>query len=42
MDENSMTRGAEADELIIDLGDAAALTLGEGSDDNEDKRKIYN
>ncbi|GAB3206083.1 hypothetical protein GCM10027294_07190 [Marinactinospora endophytica] len=32
----------EAEEAIIDLGDAAVLTLGEGSDDNEDKRKIYN
>ncbi|MEV2276250.1 albusnodin family lasso peptide [Nocardiopsis sp. NPDC049922] len=27
--------------MVVDLGDAADLTLGEGSDDNEDKRQIY-
>lgn len=42
MDENTMPLSAEVDELIIDLGDAADLTLGTGKSENEDKRKVYN
>lgn len=30
------------DESVIDLGDAADLTLGEGSARNENKRSPYN
>lgn len=30
------------EEEVFLLGDVADLTLGEGSSDNEDKRKIYN
>ncbi|WP_017613395.1 albusnodin family lasso peptide [Nocardiopsis salina] len=32
----------ESEEMVVDLGDAADLTLGEGQSENEDKRKIYN
>lgn len=28
-------------DLLIDLGDAADLTLGEGQSSNENKRQIY-
>lgn len=36
------TDPADTDEYAIDLGDAAALTLGEGSARNENKRSPYN
>lgn len=32
----------DTDETIIDLGDAADLTLGEGNARNENKRNPYN
>ncbi|WP_435109548.1 albusnodin family lasso peptide [Nocardiopsis synnemataformans] len=32
----------EVDDLVIDLGDAADLTLGEGSARSEAKRQPYN
>lgn len=32
----------EIENMVLDLGDAADLTLGEGKSENEDKRKIYN
>ncbi|GAB3729389.1 albusnodin family lasso peptide [Nocardiopsis nanhaiensis] len=32
----------EAGDVVLDLGDVADLTLGEGKSENEDKRKIYN
>jgi hypothetical protein len=34
-----MDSHTEGEEIM--LGDAADLTLGEGTDDNEDKRQIY-
>lgn len=36
------SRSIEPEEVVIDLGDAATLTLGEGKSENEDKRKVYN
>lgn len=39
---NDTTPQEPNDEHIIDLGDAADLTLGEGSARNENKRNPYN
>lgn len=33
---------AESPELLVNLGDAAELTLGDGRSTNENKRHIYN
>lgn len=37
--ENAAT---DEDELLVEIGDAATLTQGEGSGSSEDKRRAYN
>lgn len=33
---------AEPDELVVEIGDAAELTRGQGQGSSEDKRRAYN
>ena len=42
MDASFVPPPLDPDESVIELGNAADLTLGEGKADKEDKRKIYN
>lgn len=42
MDASVIPVPRDTDESVIDLGDAADLTLGEGSARNENKRNPYN
>ena len=37
-----MPESTENPDLLVDFGDVAELTLGEGSSTNENKRHIYN
>ncbi|MFI5616945.1 albusnodin family lasso peptide [Streptomyces sp. NPDC051567] len=43
--ENTRSRSTESDEdtaALVEIGDAAALTEGQGGGNSEDKRRAYN
>jgi hypothetical protein len=42
MQTTPLASNEETVDVVLDLGDVADLTLGEGKSENEDKRKIYN
>ncbi|MFJ8046055.1 albusnodin family lasso peptide [Kitasatospora sp. NPDC096147] len=39
---NTVTTGDEDDAALIEIGDLAALTEGQGQGSSEDKRRAYN
>jgi hypothetical protein len=41
-DQHEQCAGVESSELVIDMGDATSLTLGEGGQGSESKRYEYN
>lgn len=40
--EERETGAAGTDELLVEIGDAATLTEGQGQGSSEDKRRAYN
>ncbi|MFF1901935.1 albusnodin family lasso peptide [Kitasatospora sp. NPDC058218] len=42
MEEQHTTEAFGDDELMVEVGDAAALTEGQGQGSSEDKRRAYN
>ncbi|MEU2359910.1 albusnodin family lasso peptide [Streptomyces noursei] len=42
MPEQQLNTFEEDDAVIVDLGDAAKLTEGQGGGNSEDKRRAYN